>query len=180
MASATPNAGACDQAIRLDIEAEIATINYGMQIYTSVPEAERTDEQRRLLASVMTLLDSRDRPVSQADVDILDAALGYLSSEAVWDRADDRRCGQQDTRWSIFCALQRASVDVTGTYEHRRTALQEVRFIIEVRSEGRDYAHRMMDYNNDPETSFDEARAVVSEARAVVADRLSRQCPAKD
>ena len=128
----------------------------------------------------MALLQDRHRPVTQVDLNILDTAARYLASETEWDREDDRQCDPSDTRRSIFCALWQASHDVTGVYEHRRTALQEVRFIIQDRSAGRDYAHRMRDYNNDPATGFEDAASVFSEARAVVSDRLARQCPARD
>jgi len=180
LAAATLGAAApssCLAEIERAIASELATIQAGMQVYASVPPDERDERQRALMAETMALLGARERPVSRLDLEILDRAFAILDSEAVWDRADDRVCNPDDTSWSIFCALHQASIEVTGEYEHRRTALQEVRFIIQDRSEGRDYAHRMMDYNNDPETDFAAARSTIASARLVVADRLAAQCP---
>jgi len=172
-----PASTGCEAGFEQSIADELAVIQRGMRVYSTVPQAEWNAEQRALMTETMTLLAARDRPVSQLDLDILDRALSILHSEAAWDRADDRECSADDTSWSIFCALHQASIAVSGGYEHRRTALQEVRFIIQDRSAGRDYAHRMMDYNNDPATDFDAARSSIAEARIVVAERLAAQCP---
>ncbi|WP_203291011.1 DUF6197 family protein [Maricaulis parjimensis] len=170
----------CEASIALQVKTELATIHQGMEIYSSIPEGDRTPDQQALLETTMALLQDRNRPVTQRDLDILDRASTYLSSEADWDRDDDRQCDETDTRRSIFCALWQASHDMSGVYEHRRTALQEVRFIIQDRSAGRDYAHRMQDYNNDPETRFADAVSALTEARANLAERLAGQCPPAD
>ncbi|MFZ2031701.1 MAG: hypothetical protein WAU68_15420, partial [Vitreimonas sp.] len=73
------------------------------------------------------------------------------------------------------CALQRASMNVLGTYEHRRTALQEVRFAVEEASVGRRYDHRLRDYNNDPVTTLSDVRHVLEIARSRVGARLVAQ-----
>ncbi|WP_323760854.1 hypothetical protein [Maricaulis sp.] len=172
-----PATAGCEAGFEPSIARELAVIQRGMHVHTSVLQEDRNADQRALMAETMGLLAARDRAVSQLDLDILDRALTLLHSEAVWDRADDRNCRETDTSWSIFCALHQASIAVTGGYEHRRTALQEVRFIIQDRSTGRDYAHRMMDYNNDPTTDFEAARSTITQARAVVAARLDAQCP---
>lgn len=44
-------------------------------------------------------------------------------------------------RRSLFCALHQASVDVTGEYDHRRPAMQEVRFALEDATGGRAFEH---------------------------------------
>ena len=60
---------------------------------------------------------------------------------------DDRVCKPDDTAWSLFCALQRASVEVLGSNDHRRAALQQVRFAIEAAAPDRVFEHRLRDYN---------------------------------
>src|SRR4051812_9567746 len=69
-----------------------------------------------------------DLPVSMEDVQILELADQLLSSELLWNRVDTRECSPQATQFSLFCALHEACVQVLGKYEHRRAALQEVRF----------------------------------------------------
>lgn len=57
-------------------------------------------------------------------------------------------------QWSIYCAIEKATIEVTSGFHHRRPALEIVRLIIDSRSVGRPYHHRLMDYNNDRSTTF--------------------------
>jgi len=116
--------------------------------------------------------EQKDQPVTDEDLRILDRADAILSDSTKWDRKDDRTCLPEDTTWSIFCALQRASMEVLGTYDHRRVALQEVRFAIEEAAPGQPFEHRLRDYNNLPTTRFEDIKAVLHVARRRVADRL--------
>ena len=166
---------ACDVAAR--IAADERAIDAGERVDATVDEAARSPAQRRQVEEAAALMDRRDRPVDAHDLAILDRALVLLASEAVWDRADLRKC-ETPGKLSLFCALKQASIDVLGTYEHRRTGLQEVRFAVEDATVGRAYEHRLQDFNNDPATRFADVRAVVAVARAVVAARLAAQCPA--
>jgi hypothetical protein len=115
----------------------------------------------------------RDRPVTAEDLRILERADAILSDPDKWNRQDDRICTPEDTTWSLFCALQRASVEVLGEYDHRRAALQEVRFAIEAAAPGQDFEHRLRDYNNLSTTRFEDIKAVLHVARQRVADRLA-------
>ena len=117
-------------------------------------------------------LERRDLPVAPEDLRILERADAILADEGRWDRKDDRVCSPGDTTWSLFCALERASVEVLGTYDHRRAALQEVRFAIEAAAPGRRFEHRLQDYNNLDTTTFDDVKAVLRVARQRVAERL--------
>jgi hypothetical protein len=55
---------------------------------------------------------------------------------------------------------------VTGGFHHRRPALELVRQIVDERSEGRNYHHRLMDYNNDPSTRLEDVQSLFAEALA--------------
>jgi len=105
-------------------------------------------------------------PPSDLDRQIVQRAAVILSSESVWNRADTRECAAAGTKWSIYCAMQRATVEVSGAFHHRRPALQLVRKIVEERSGGRSYTHRLMDYNNDPSTRLEDVRTLFAEALA--------------
>ncbi len=61
---------------------------------------------------------------------ILERASEILGSDAVWDRADDRACAPDDKTWSLYCALHRASLELTGGFHHRRPIFQTVRQIL--------------------------------------------------
>lgn len=117
----------------------------------------------------------RARPADGADLAILERAGEILASPDLWDRHDDRQCADSDTTYSLFCALQKASKEILGAYEHRRTALQEVRFAIEDARPGLEYEHRLMDFNDAQDTSFDDVKAVLAKAATRVRERLALQ-----
>jgi hypothetical protein len=103
-------------------------------------------------------------PASDLDREILKRAAAILSTEAVWNRADTRECSPADVKWSIYCAMEEATIEVTGGFHHRRPALEVVREIVDERSAGKPYKHRLMDYNNDPTTRFADVQTLFAEA----------------
>ena len=54
--------------------------------------------------------------------------------------------------------------------DHRRPALEIIRSIVDDRSRGRGYHHRLMDYNNDPRTSFSDVQSLFREALRKTSD----------
>ena len=103
-------------------------------------------------------------PPSELDREIIRRADALLTSDAVWNRHDDRRCPEPATTWSIYCALVHATIVTTCGAHHRRPALEVVRELIESRTAGRNYAHRLMDYNNDSTTTLADVRSLFREA----------------
>lgn len=122
----------------------------------------------------------RDLPALKKDLLTLQRAAQLLDSEAVWNRNDDRECADDEAmnKRSLFCALHRASQETYGTHDsnrvadHRRLALQEVRFAIEEVTQGREFNHRLMDFNNLPETSFASIQQVLALATRRIQARL--------
>jgi hypothetical protein len=100
------------------------------------------------------------------DREVVQRAATILTSDAVWNRADNRECAPSATTWSIYCAIERASRDVAGGFHHRRPALELVRKIVDERTQDRSYDHRLMDYNNDPSTHLADVRNLFAEAVA--------------
>jgi hypothetical protein len=119
-------------------------------------------------------LEQRDLPVDQKDLDILVRANALLADTSAWNRADDRVCDDDEStgRRSLFCVLQAATISVLGTYDHRRVALQEVRFAVEDATAGREFEHRLMEFNNLPETTIEDVRSVLLVATDRVRARL--------
>lgn len=107
-----------------------------------------------------------DRQVSPSplDAEIVRRAARILSSKAVWNRAGDRKCPADATSWSIYCAMKKATIEVTGGFHHRRPALQVVRQIAEDRHGKPPYEHRLMGYNNDKTTTFADVQSLFREA----------------
>jgi hypothetical protein len=98
------------------------------------------------------------------DHEIVRKAAAILSTGAAWNRADNRECPTGATTWSIYCALEKATFEVTGGFHHRRPALEVVREIVDERAATRNYHHRLMDYNNDPATHLDDVQSLFKEA----------------
>jgi hypothetical protein len=109
---------------------------------------------------------AQELPANGLDREILQHAAAIITSDAVWNRADNRKCAPAATTWSIYCAEERASIEVTGGFHHRRPALELVRLIVEERSKGKPYQHRLMGYNNDPSTRLEDVRSLFAEAIA--------------
>jgi hypothetical protein len=112
--------------------------------------------------------------VTAEDVKILNGAITLLSNESAWNRSDDIVCDddeRNDVR-SLYCALQKSSVDVLGQYDHDRAALQEVRAVILERTNFRPSAHSLREFNNMPSTTFSDVKGVLEAAQIRVQDRL--------
>jgi hypothetical protein len=78
-----------------------------------------------------------------------------LNQGSNWNPVDNRICDVSDYpyRWSLFCALHQASIDVDGEYRHLRPALEAVREAIKEASKGKNYAHDLRDLTMRPKAS---------------------------
>jgi len=159
---------------------EMTEIESGLSIYErfvleELSEDDLGEEEIESLDRMQEILDNRKRPVDRQDLAILDSADKRIAGPPAWDRADDRKCEPQDETFSLYCSLYSGSMDTIGEYQHRRTALQEVRFAIEDATDGREFEHRLMDFNNLPETSFADVKDIIKTAKKRVQDRLDLQ-----
>ena len=111
-------------------------------------------------------------PVTKADLEIVLRARTILDSPSKWNRADNRVCPAGAKTFSLYCALEMATVEVGGKAEHRGAALQEARFVIDEIAADRNYDHRLMGYNNDPTTTFEDIQEVFSIVERLIALRL--------
>ena len=117
--------------------------------------------------------DSKVRPpVTKADLEIVKRARAILNSESKWNRADNRICPAEAKTVSLYCALQMATIEVGGKAEHRGAALQEARFVIDEIAIDRNYEHRLMNYNNDPTTTFADIQEVLRITESLITLRL--------
>ena len=119
--------------------------------------------------------ENKEQPVSKEDLQILLRAKEILSDQSQWNSDDDRVCNENDVKWSLFCALKKATIETLGEYIHRRVALMEVRWIIDKLMEGEDYEHRLMDFNNTRE--YDDIIKVLNESIKRVQYRLETNNP---
>ena len=117
-----------------------------------------------------------DPPVTQDDVRIVQRAKAILNSPAKWNRADNRECPKTAKAFSLYCAIEIASDEVSGHFEHREAAMQQARFVIDDDlAKGNHYDHRLMNYNNDPRTTFADTQKFFRLLEERIANRLSTQ-----
>jgi hypothetical protein len=130
-----------------------------------------------MAAGVQAQDDSQAQPpVSKADGKTVKKARGILNSPEKWNRADNRACPNSATKFSLYCALEKATVEMTGDFAHRGAAMQEARFVIdEDLAPGNDYHHRLMNYNNDPRTTFADVQRFFDFLQARIEGRLEQE-----
>jgi hypothetical protein len=115
-------------------------------------------------------------PVTEADLRIVHRASEILNSPDKWNRMDNRECPPEQKTYSLYCALEKATIEVSGKFEHRGAVMQQARFAIdEVLVKGNHYHHRLMDYNNDPKTTF----ADVQRFFTIIEDRIRKKLAAQ-
>jgi hypothetical protein len=111
-------------------------------------------------------------PVTAADIQIVQKARQILNSPTKWNRADTRVCPDDAATFSLYCALEKATKEVSSNFEHRGAAMQEARFVIDEISHQKNYDHRLMGYNNDPTTTFADIQKVFDLLETRIAKRL--------
>lgn len=100
-----------------------------------------------------------------SDLRILADALVRLEDESAWDRADDRDCGNDEPGVvSLYCATYLATAAELGRAYHRPPAMRLIREVVAERFPERVVSHRLMDFNNHPDTTLEDVRAVIEEA----------------
>jgi hypothetical protein len=123
-----------------------------------------------------------DLAPSPVDIDILQRARELLASEDNWNRSDDRACDDDisEERYSLFCALYRAQLDVTGHYKHHRPAMREPRRIIKRTLAERITVHGLRSINNHPATTLEEIVGILRESIAALSDSLEAPSDSAD
>ncbi len=114
-------------------------------------------------------------PVAETDLLIIRRADQILSSEEKWNRADDRILHPGATTFSLYTAVEEATLEVGGKFAHRSAAMQEVRFAVDEVAPNKDYDHRLMGFNNDPGTTFADIKHVIALSEAGLVAKLEHE-----
>jgi hypothetical protein len=115
-------------------------------------------------------------PVSKADLQIVRRAREILDTPAKWNRADTRVCPATARTFSLYCALEKATSDITGDFKHRGAAMQQARFVIDdIAPNAKSYQHRLMGYNNDPATTFADIQKVFRLMEERISSALAKE-----
>ncbi len=110
--------------------------------------------------------ENRNLVFDSTDLKIVQRANLILSDSLKWNKQDDRKCDDDIAtgKYSLFCCLYKASMEIAGEYIHRRPAIEVVRFTVERYENGRVREHRLMDWNNHAATTFAEVKKVLNES----------------
>jgi hypothetical protein len=130
------------------------------------------DARRENKALSLTITANNQLPPTQDDIRIIQRAEVLLSGENVWNREDNRTCPPNPQKWSLFCALQQATEEISGGVHYRQPALQIAREVLNEVGGNRLGKHRLMDYNNHPDTTLAEVHSLLRTAEARLAKRL--------
>lgn len=115
-------------------------------------------------------------PVSETDIRIVQRASEILNSPGKWNRKDNRECPADEKTFSLYCALEQATKELSKSFEHRGAAMQQARFVIDDDlAKGNHYEHRLMNYNNDPKTTFADVQKFFTLLEGRVRKKLDEQ-----
>jgi hypothetical protein len=104
----------------------------------------------------LIIVANRTLPPTTDDIRIIQRTLQLLSDVKVWNKEDNRKCPQNPSKWSLFCALTQATTEISGGVHYRQPALQAVREVLNEVDGSRVRLHRLMEYNNDPDTTLED------------------------
>jgi hypothetical protein len=117
-------------------------------------------------ALTLTISANRQLPPTPDDIRIIERAISLIPNREVWNKEDTRQCPPGQTKISLFCAMMQATTEVSGGVHYRQPAMQAVREVLNEVGGDRVKLHRIMDYNNHPDTTLDEIHALLRRAEA--------------
>jgi hypothetical protein len=110
--------------------------------------------------------------VSKAEIRIVKRAREILDSPEKWNRASTQTCPANAETFGIYCAFEKAATEVNGAFDDDGAGINEARSIIrETAPNGKKYKARLVEYNNDPATSFEDVQKLFQ----IVEDRLAKR-----
>jgi hypothetical protein len=114
----------------------------------------------------LTIVANRQLPPTEDDIRIIQRAIALIPSREIWNKEDNRQCPPGQAKISLFCAMMQATTEISGGVHYRQPAMQAVREVLNEVGAGRFNLHRLMDYNNHPDTTLEEIHALLRGAQA--------------
>ena len=111
------------------------------------------------------------------DLKIVQKADAILSDSSKWNKADDQQCKDDinTERYSLFCALYKASIDITGEYIHRRPGVEMVKLSVNKYGQRRAVTDKIIGWNNHSDTTFEELKKVLKESLDEIKNQLLKK-----
>jgi hypothetical protein len=91
----------------------------------------------------LTIAANNQLPPTLDDIRIIQRAEALISNEEAWNRGDSRTCPPNPQKWSLYCALQQATQEISGGVHYRQPALQMVREVVDEVGGARLGKHRL-------------------------------------
>lgn len=115
-------------------------------------------------------------PFTEDDLTIIQLASEMLSERKYWNKQDDRICEDDvaNKSYSLFCALKIASLAVENKYNHRSAVLQKLRHLIDEKDPDKQWNHRLRDFNNQEETTYEDILSILAEMEAACEMELEK------
>ncbi len=123
-------------------------------------------------AMTLTISANRQLPPDADDIKIITRARELVAGAPTWNRKDTRQCPPGAQSWSVFCALMQATEEISGGIHYRQPALQAVREAVNEVGGTHIDKHRLMDYNNHPDTTLDDIHGLLALARGKLEKRF--------
>jgi hypothetical protein len=120
----------------------------------------------------LTIAANRQLPPTTDDIRIIQRAMALVADVTVWNKQDNRICPPDPQKWSVFCALTQATVEISGGVHYRQPALQMVREVLNEVGGTRLNKHRLMDYNNHPDTTLADIHNLLRTAQTRLEQRI--------
>jgi hypothetical protein len=114
----------------------------------------------------LSIVANRQLPPTEDDRKIIARAMALMPDVARWNKEDNRQCPAGQPKISLFCAMMQATTEISGGVHYRQPAMQAVREVLNEVGVGRFKLHRIMDYNNHPDTTLEEIHALLRRAEA--------------
>ncbi|QBA63997.1 DUF6197 family protein [Muriicola soli] len=112
----------------------------------------------------------------KTDLEILEQADALLNESSKWNRKDDSDCDENSNsdKYSLRCALRKATQDVTGQWQNDplKPAIRLVLFTIKEYENRRVIESPFRDWNNHPDTTFEDVKQVLRESIEEVKKQL--------
>jgi very-short-patch-repair endonuclease len=123
-----------------------------------------TEAKQEGEALKLTISANRQLPPTVDDIKIIERAIALIPNKDIWNKEDTRQCPAGQTKISLFCAMMQATTEVSGGVHYRQPAMQAVREVLNEVGGDRVKLHRIMDYNNHPDTTLEEIHALLRRA----------------
>lgn len=108
------------------------------------------------------------------DLKVIQRANAILSDASKWHQQDDRVCkdDNENGKYSLYCALYQAFLDTNSAFDHRKASMQLIRFVIDSYNQNRVTEHRLRDWNNHPDTTFEEVKKLLTQSEEIIKMKL--------